>query len=217
MNATPATEVTQRQNAVLVCHRLADLGLIGAGEGNVSILLGPGRILTTPSGVNKAFLQPEQLVVADGDGKKLEGERPPSSELQLHLAVYRARPDVGAVVHAHPLTAVALTLAGLDLSKPVMPEAVTVLGETIPTAPYATPSTRELADGVAKALGRHEACLMERHGALAVGRDILEACDRMETVERLAQVLLRTRLLGATAAPLPADEVDRLLRLSGRR
>ncbi len=134
----------------------------------------------------------------------------------MHLAVYRRRAEVGAIVHAHPPTAIALTLAGIDLSAPVLPEAVTALGGGIPTAPYASPSTDALAEGVADTLLRCDACLMERHGAIAVGRDLFEACDRMETVERLAQVILRAVLLAGAPSPLPRAEVERLLRLSGR-
>lgn len=210
------TEADHRKEAIAVCRRLAALGLIGAGEGNVSIRLGPRRVLTTPSGTNKALLEPHQLVVTDPAGAKIVGARGPSTELRMHLAVYRRRAEVGAIVHAHPPTAIALTLAGIDLSAPVLPEAVTALGGGIPTAPYASPSTDALAEGVADTLLRCDACLMERHGAIAVGRDLFEACDRMETVERLAQVILRAVVLAGPPSPLPRAEVERLLRLSGR-
>ncbi|MBI5547624.1 MAG: class II aldolase/adducin family protein [Deltaproteobacteria bacterium] len=210
------TEPEHRADLIAVCRRLAALGLIGAGEGNVSIRLGPRRVLATPSGTNKALLLAHELVTTDPQGEKIAGRRAPSSELAMHLAVYRARAEVPAVVHALPPTAIALTLAGIDLASPALPEAVTALGGGIPTAPYATPSTPELAEGAARALGRHDACLMERHGALAVGRDVFEALDRMETVERVAQVVLRARLLGGNPTPLPEAEIERLLRLSGR-
>ncbi|MFN7134929.1 MAG: class II aldolase/adducin family protein [Myxococcales bacterium] len=193
----------------------AALGLIGAGEGNVSFRLG-AHVLATPTGVNKAELPPDGLVLTTLDGAPLvEGQRP-SSELPMHLAVYRARPDVAAIVHAHPLTAIALTLAGISLEAPLLAEAVTALGGGVPTAPYATPSTEEMARTVATTLGARDACCMGWHGALAVGRTLDEACDRMETVERLAQIVLRARLLGADPAPLPPDEIARLLKLAGR-
>jgi L-fuculose-phosphate aldolase len=210
------SEADHRREVVAACRRLSDLGLIGAGEGNVSVRLGPRRLLTTPTGVNKAFLEPHQLVVTDLGGEKIVGWRQPSSELAMHLAVYRARPDAGAAVHAHPPTAVALTLAGIDLSRPLLPEAVTLLGGGVPTARYATPSTRELAEVVAATLGACDACLMERHGAIAVGRSLEEALDRVEAVERVAQVVLRARLAGGNPTPLPDPEVRRLLELSGR-
>jgi L-fuculose-phosphate aldolase len=210
------SESEHRRDLVEVCRRLAAQGLIGAGEGNVSIRLGPRRLLATPSGVNKGLLEPHQLVVTTTFGEKITGAGRPSSELAMHVAVYRARPDAQAVVHAHPPTAVALTLAGISLSAPMLPEAVTALGGGIPTAAYATPSTKALADGVAAAIAHTDACLMERHGALALGRDVFEALDRMETIERVAQVLLRAKLLGANPTPLSAQEIERLLKLSGR-
>ena len=210
------TEAELRADLIVVCKRLGALGLVGAGEGNVSIRLGPHRVLATPSGTNKALLQAHELVTTDPFGDKIAGRRGASSELFMHLAVYRMRDDVKAVVHAHPPTAVALTLAGISLTKPIMPEVVTALGAEIPTAPYATPSTPALAEGVAATLGRSDACLMERHGAIAVGRDVFEALDRMETVERVAQVILRARLLGGNPTPLSQAEIDRLLALSGR-
>lgn len=210
------TEAEQRRDLVAVCRRLSELGLIGAGEGNVSVRLGPQRVLGTPSGTNKALIEPHELVTTDLEGRKIAGPGRPSSELAMHLAVYRLRPDVGAVVHAHPPTAIALTLAGVELRAPVLPEAVTALGGDLPTAPYATPSTPDLAQGVARTLGRAEACLMERHGAIAVGRSLGEAMDRMEAVERIAQVILRAHILGGAPTPLPRPEVEKLLRLSGR-
>jgi L-fuculose-phosphate aldolase len=205
------TEARIRRNLVAVCRRLAALELIGASEGNLSARLGRGRILATPSGSNKAMLEPDELVVLTEEGRKIRGAGRASSEMALHLAIYQARPEVEAVVHAHPLTAIALTLAGVSLAEPLVPEAVTTLGGGIPTAPYATPSTRELADAVVRAMGVRAACLMERHGAVAVGRDLFEACDRMETVERLAQIYWRARLLGSEPRPLPRAEVERLL------
>ena len=119
-------------------------------------------------------------------------------------------------MHAHPPTAIALTLAGISLAEAVLPEAVTALGGGVPTAPYATPSTPALAEGVARALGRFDTCLMERHGAIAVGRDAFEACDRRETLERVAQVILRAHLLHGNPTTLPDAEIEKLLRLSGR-
>lgn len=216
MRSPEKTEADHRRDAVRVCRRLAELGLIGAGEGNVSVRLGPRRLLTTPSGMNKGDVESHHLVVTDFLGRTIVGGRAPSSELPMHLAVYRARPDAMAIVHAHPPTAIALTLTGLSLEDPLMAEAVTALGGGIPTAPYATPGTEDMGASVVAAVRARDACLMERHGALALGRGLFEALDRMETVERVAQVVLRTRLLGASPRPLPREEVERLLKLSGR-
>jgi L-fuculose-phosphate aldolase len=211
------SEATQRSELVKACHHLASTGLIGAAEGNLSVRLGPRRILTTPSGSNKSLLEPHQLVVTDLEGNKIVGSGRASTELKMHLAIYRNRPEVRAIVHAHPPTAIALTLAKIDLSQPAMPEEVTALGGGIPTAPYASPSTEELAESVAKTLASGDACLMERHGAIAVGRTLAEASDRMETVERIAQVILRACILAGPPTPLPREEIEHLLELCGRR
>jgi L-fuculose-phosphate aldolase len=209
-------EAEQRRRVVAACRRLQERGLIGGGEGNVSVRLGPRRLLATPAGANKGQLEEHQLVITNLRGEKITGRGKPSSELPMHLAAYRVRADVGAVVHAHPPTAVALTLAGISLEEPLMAEAVTALGGGIPTARYATPSTEAMAEAVAQPLLFHDAALMERHGAIAVGADVGAALDRMETIERVAQVVLRTLAAGGHPLPLPKDEVERLLQLSGR-
>ncbi len=209
-------ESEQRRRVVEVCRRLYERGLIGGGEGNVSVRLGPRRILSTPAGAHKGFIAEHQLVVVDPSGRKITGHGRPSTELPMHLAAYRMRPDIGAVVHAHPPTAVALTLAGLTLEAPLMAEAVTALGGGIPTAPYQTPSTEEMANAVARPLADHDAVLMDRHGAITVGADVYSAFDRMEIVERVAQVVLKTRVAGGEPLPLPKEEIDRLLKLAGR-
>ena len=198
-------------------RRLAERGLIAGTDGNIAARCGADRVLVTPAGRDKGELEPGDLVEVDLAGRVVRGPAGPSSELDMHLVIFAQRPDVAAVVHAHPPTAVALTLAGIDLSQAEMPEAVTALGGGVPTAPYATPSTADLAEGVARTVVSHDACLMARHGAVAVGRDVFEALDRMETVERVAQVILRARLLGANPTPLPKAEIDRLLQISGRR
>ena len=132
---------------VEICRWMYQKGFTLSTEGNVSASLGPDRILTTPRGLHKGFLRPDQLVVTDLDGRRVSGDFPPSSELQLHLMVYHERPDVGAVVHAHPTMAIACSLAGISLTAGVVPEVITSLG-AIPTAPYATPGTAEAAESV---------------------------------------------------------------------
>ncbi len=191
-----------RAQIVTICRELSERGLIGASEGNVSLRLpsagGRARFLTTPSGSNKRALRQRDLVLVDGGGAVLQrGAGAPSSELAMHLAIYGTRPDVAAIVHAHPLAAIALTLARLSLARPLLPEAVTLLGGAIHTAPYRPPGTAALAKAVAEALGaRGAAALMERHGAVTVGRTLEEARDRMEALERVASVALKLGSLG---------------------
>jgi L-fuculose-phosphate aldolase len=208
-----AEEASLRREVVETCRRLHERDLIGAGEGNVSVRLGGERFLVTPSGANKARLSPADLVVVGADGRPLGGGRA-STELRMHLAVYAARPDAGAVVHAHPVTAVAFTVAGIPPPNDLVPEAAVTLGE-IAVAPFATPGTDEVPASLAPFLAAHDVLLLERHGALALGRTLSEAFDRMETLERVARVALAARLLGR-CKPLPAGAVLKVLAAAGK-
>lgn len=202
-------EAVLREQVVEVCRRMHDRGLISGGEGNVTARLSEARLLVTPSGINKGFLKPAQLVVVDLDGRPAtRGAGKPSSEVRVHLAAYRARPEVGAVVHAHPPTAVALTLAGVSLAQCLVPEAIVALGE-VPTASYATPSTDALALGVQRLLADHNVVMMDRHGSVTLGADPFEAYDRLESLEHTARITWLARSMGPVH-PLPAAEVDRL-------
>lgn len=203
-----ATEIVE------ICRWMYQRGLIASSEGNVSASLGPDRILMTPRGLHKGFLRPNQLVVTDLDGRRISGNFPPSSELQLHLLVYHERPDVGAVVHAHPTMAIACSLADVSLSDAVVPEVITSLG-AIPTAPYATPGTAEAAQSIQSLIRRFDAIILARHGSVTVGKDLREAYSKLEMLEHTAHILFMTRLLGPIA-PLPREEVARLLAAGGR-
>jgi L-fuculose-phosphate aldolase len=207
------TESQLRRDLVEVCRRLYARDLIGAGEGNVSCRLPGGRLLVTPSGVSKGYLRSTDLVVVTEAGEKVRGRAPASSEVRMHLAAYAARPDVQAIVHAHPVTAVALTVAGLPPPNDVMPEASVVLGE-VAVAPFATPGTDEVPRALAPLLARHEVVLLERHGALALGRTLFEALDRVETLERVSRVAALARLLGR-CEPLGAEAVAKVLAAAG--
>lgn len=203
-----------RRALVAICRRLHERDLIGAGEGNVSVRAGEGRFLVTPSGRNKALLAPGELLEVDGGGRVLRGRGRPSTELRMHLAAYAARPDVSAIVHAHPVTAVALTVAGLPPPDALVPEAAVTLGP-IALAPFATPGTDEVPAALAPLLAGHDVFLLERHGALALGRTLDEAFDRMETLERVSRIALVARLLGR-AEPLPPEAVEKVLRAAGK-
>jgi L-fuculose-phosphate aldolase len=204
-----ATETRLRSDLVEVCRRLHERRLIGAGEGNVSCRLGRNRLLVTPSGASKGHLRPGDLVVVDLAGDVVRGRGRPSTELAMHLAAYQARPDVEAVVHAHPLTAIAFTVAGLPPPDDLLPEAVLVLGP-IGVAPFATPGTAEVPRSLAPLWKNHQVFLLERHGALALGRDLFQAHDRLETLERVCEVAFHARALGR-CEPLPATAVQKVL------
>ena len=194
-----------------VGRRLWDRGFIAGTCGNFSARLDDTHILSTPAGLAKGRLTPDDLVVTDLEGNVISGRRRPSSELRIHMAAYRLRPEIGAVVHAHPKTVVAHSLASITLMSTVLPEAVVVLG-TIASVPYETPGTSALAFKMEGALANHDAIVMERHGAITLGRDLFDAYDRMETLEHAAQTLYLSHTLGRVEA-LPDDEIERLLNM----
>lgn len=195
---------------VRICHFLAQKDYVSAMDGNVSARLPDGTFLTTPTMIHKAFITEDDLIVVDGAGRKLAGppERQPTSELFMHLACYQARSDVKAVVHAHPPTAIAFTIAGESLARCVLPEVVLTLGQ-IPTAPYKTTGTRELAELVGQMMKQYDALLMDRHGVITVGKDLIDAFGKLEKVEHTAMITHRARALGKVQE-LDCQEVEKL-------
>ena len=188
-------ESTLRADIVEVGRRLYARGYTASNDGNISVRLGSDRLLMTPKGVCKGFMTPDLMCITDLDGRKLQGDRDPSSEMLMHLEVYRQRPDVQAVVHAHPPTATGFAVAGIPLDRAVLAEVLTTLG-SIPIAEYATPSTSELPEAVRKYIKAHDGMLLANHGALTVGADLYSAYYKMETVEHFAKISLVARLLG---------------------
>lgn len=206
-------EFEARERIVEICRRMHERGLIAGGEGNVSVRLAPDRILITPSGVNKGFLKPSNLAVLDDAGRAQRRGPKASSEFRLHLAAYAARPDCGAVLHAHPPHAIALTIADLPLSQDLIPESVVSLGR-VPTAAYATPSTTALAEGVVELMVHHDIVMMARHGSVCIGPDLDTAYDRLESLEHTARITVIARTLGPVQ-PLDPIEIARLRALAG--
>jgi L-fuculose-phosphate aldolase len=201
------TENTLRQEIVRIGRLLYERELIAAGEGNISARLDDELIITTPSGGCKGMLQPADLVRVDMAGQAQGGGRP-SSELQMHLAVYQQRSDIQAVVHAHPPIAVACTLAGVRLDDCLLPEQMLTLGP-VPTAPFALAGTHEMYEAIAPLLPQHNALLLTHHGALTVGETLMRAYMRMEQVEQIAKILLAAHQLGG-ARPLPPEQLARI-------
>lgn len=205
-----------RQQLVRIGRLLYEKGFISASDGNISALIEPGRILITPSGLHKGFLEPDQLLVVDQDGRRIgvstmatRGLKP-TSELPMHLELYRLRPDISAVVHAHPPTTIALSIAGIPLADCLLPEVIVTLG-LIPTTEYATPSTEENVRAIREFMGNHDALVLQRHGTVTVGKDPMEGFMRLETVEQNARVAFMLAQLGIRN-PLSPDEVSKLLR-----
>ena len=203
-----------RRELCLAGRWLYERGFAVSTEGNLSVRLTDGRILTTPSGVCKGRMQPEDLVVTDGQGCKISGGGSPSSEIAMHLLIYRARPDAGAICHAHPPIATGFAAAGRPLDKAMLPEIIVALGQ-VPLARYATPGTPDLCNALAPLVPHHDAILMANHGAVTCGPDLLTAFQRMEAVEQFAKITLVTELLGRQNL-LSEEDVATLLEARSR-
>jgi L-fuculose-phosphate aldolase len=207
------SESSLRADIVEVGRRMYARGYTASNDGNISARLGSDRLIMTPKSVCKGFMTPEMMCITDLEGRKLQGDRDPSTEMLMHLEVYRQRPDVQAVVHAHPPIATGFAVAGIPLDRAVLAEVLTTLG-SIPIAEYATPSTRELPDAVRKYIRAHDGMLLANHGALTVGVDLLSAYFKMETIEHFAKISLVARLLGRENL-IAREEVLRLQELRG--
>ncbi len=194
-----------------VGHKLYANGFVAANDGNISVKVSENEYYCTPTGVSKGSLTPEMIIKIDGNGNKLEGELNPSSEIKMHLRVYRERPDVNAVVHAHPPIATAFTVAGIALDQYILPEAILSIGD-VPTCVYGTPSTEEIPDSIAPYLNEHDAFLLKNHGALTVGNTLTKAMFVMEEVEFNAKICMYARLLGKVEE-IPQPELVKLMDL----
>jgi L-fuculose-phosphate aldolase len=205
-----------RADIVEIGRRLWLRGFVASNDGNISVRIADDRVLMTPTAVSKGFMTPDMMVTTDMDGALVSGApgRKPSSEIKMHLVAYRQRPDVRAVVHAHPPLATGFAVAGIPLDRAVLAEVITTLG-SIPIAQYATPSTQELPDAVKPYVTAHDGLLLANPGALALGADLFAAYYKMETIEHFARISLVARQLGRENL-LSREEVDRLQGLRDR-
>lgn len=191
--------------------RLYDKGFIVATEGNISCRLEDNRILATVSNVNKGHLTPSDLVILDRDGNPLETDKQPSTEIKMHLKVYQSRSDVKAVIHAHPPYVISLSLAGVSLDQPYLPESAVLLG-AVPTVPYARPSTGQVPQSIAPYLRKTDILILERHGSLTLGSTLRDAYHKLEILEHTARILWQARQLGSLR-PIDSREVQELTKL----
>ena len=205
------TYMELREQICDICHKMWQLGWVAANDGNVSVKLPDGTFLATPTGMSKSFITPQKLVHIDQDGQILDASAglKPSSEIKMHLRCYKEREDGGAVLHAHPPVATGYAVANKPLDEYSMIETVIALG-SIPVTPYGTPSTYEVPDRIAPYLGEHDALLLQNHGALTVGADLITAYYRMETLELFAKISLNAHLLGG-AKEISRENIDRLI------
>ncbi|HEY0865936.1 MAG TPA: class II aldolase/adducin family protein [Fimbriimonas sp.] len=202
------SELSLRAEVCEIGRRLWQRGLIGAAEGNISVRLSPQRILCTPSGLSKGHLRPADLVVIDAKGNPVDGGAP-SSEIKLHVRILARRPDCQAVIHAHPPIATGFALAEETIPDNMLPESAVVLG-SVATVPFTMPGTDEVPDAIDPLLDDHKTFLMSHHGAVVMGRDLTDAYNRMETLERIATILLSARLVG-TPQPMPDRAFDAMI------
>jgi L-fuculose-phosphate aldolase len=202
-----------RADIVEAGRRLYQRGFVASNDGNISARLDAQRLITTPKSVSKGFMTPDMMVIVDNQGTKIGGDRDPSTELPMHLEIYRNRPDVSAVVHAHPPLATGFAVAGIPLTRAVLAEVITTLG-SIPIAEYGTPSTDELPAAVRKYIKAHDGMLLANHGAVTCGPSVMGAYYKMETIEHFAKISLVARLLGRENL-ISKDEVERLQGLRG--
>lgn len=213
-------ETRLREQICQIGRLMYEKDFIDGIAGNISARLNEDRVLATPSGLAKGFMTPDQLIIVNLDGERVDSptaanaELHPTSELSMHLECYRQRPDIGGVVHAHPAYSVALTLVGYDFSRAVVPESVVLLG-AVPVTPYATPSGVENRDAIRGLIGRHDAILLAHHGSLTVARSVWDAYLLLETLEHTAQILYLAEQAGGPHV-LPAHQVAKLLRLRER-
>ena len=202
-----------RAEIVEAGRRMYSRGYVASNDGNISARLDDRRLMTTPKSVSKGFMTPDMMVIVDYDGHKVSGDRDASSELPMHLEIYRNRPDVNGVVHAHPPIATGFAVAGIPLTRAVLAEVITTLG-SIPIAEYGTPSTAELPEAVRKYIKAHDGMLLANHGAVTCGPSVTAAYFKMETIEHFAKISLVARLLGREHL-ISREEVERLQGLRG--
>jgi L-fuculose-phosphate aldolase len=209
-----AGEIQLRNEIVRFGRMLHERGYSAARDGNLSCRLDSQSMLITPAGLSKGMLEPEDIVIADMRGRKIDGRHPVSSEVQMHVVIYAMRPDVAGICHAHPPTATGFAVAGVAMDEPVLAEAAVVLGP-VPVAPFATPGTPELAASLEPFVMDHDAILMANHGVVCCGSDLLQAYLNMELVEQSARTLLVVRQLGGPHA-LTSEQIQQLRKLRNR-
>jgi L-fuculose-phosphate aldolase len=203
-------EQTARREIIEVGRLLYERSYVVSSDGNVSVRLDDGRIIATPTMTSKGRMAAEGLAITDLDGKALNDKRA-SSELAMHLLIYRERPEIKAVCHAHPPNGTAFAVAGLAIDQPILSEVILTLG-CVPLTGYGTPSTAELTESMKPFVQHHNALLMANHGAVAYGEDLWQAFDRLETLEHTAKIAILAKTLGG-AKDLPSGAIEKLINI----
>ncbi len=200
-----------RKEIIEVGMRIYSRGYVASNDGNISARIGNDRILITPTGVSKGFMKSADLIILDQNGNILEGKRKPSSETAMHLQIYKARPDINSVCHAHPPYATGFAVAGIPLTKMILPEVIIVLGK-IPLVEYGTTGTEKLYKKISKYVFDYDAFLLANHGAVTLGKNVLDAYHKMETLEHASQIQFIARQLG-NITTLDKKQTEELIEL----
>jgi L-fuculose-phosphate aldolase len=202
-----------KKQLIDIGKRIYNNGFVAANDGNFSVKISENEFLCTPTGISKGFMTPDMICKVDKEGNVIQanGGYKPSSEIKMHMRVYKLRPDVNSVVHAHPPYATAFAIAGIPLTQPILPEAVLSLG-CVPIAEYGMPSTMEIPDAVEKYLQHYDAVLLENHGALSWSVDLTQAYYKMESLEYYAKLLFLSKQLGGPKE-LSENQVQKLYEL----
>ncbi|MEW6071601.1 MAG: class II aldolase/adducin family protein [Planctomycetota bacterium] len=214
---TPGTPEETRLRGALcrvgaLCYQK---GYISGADGNLSARLPDGTVLITPSGAMKGFLEPHHIAHLDAGGRPLDDGPRGSSEAGIHLVAYAERPDVRAVIHTHPPHAVALTIAGIDMQVPIIPEIIVTIGG-VPTTPFATPGTPELGESIREIVRCSDTLIMKNHGAVTVGSNLMDAFKKLDMVEHMARILWLAHAVRGGVEPLPPAAVEKILATRAR-
>ncbi len=215
IQALPSNEIQVLDDIIEIGRRMYNKGFVAANDGNISARISENEIWTTPTGVSKGYMTREMLVKVDLDGNVLAGNLKASSEIKMHLRVYQENPDIRAVTHAHPPIATSFAIAGIELNRAILPEAVVNLG-TVPIAPYATPGTIEVPNSIAPYCQDYNAVLLANHGALTWGGNLMEAYFRLESLECYATVFMNTTYILQKSNELTKPQVQELLNIRSK-
>jgi len=209
-----STPFTMKKEICDIGKLLYERGMLAGTDGNISVKLDDDRIMVTPSGIAKGRMNPDEMVIVDINGKHLQGNQKASTELLMHLAVYKMRPEITACVHSHAPHATAFAAAGIELAVDILPEVVVFIGG-IPLTDYAPPGTDAVPKSIEPYLEENNAFLLRNHGLLTIGRSLAEAFNRHETVEHYAKIVHLARQLGNINA-IPSDDFKRLEKMRAK-
>ena len=207
----PSEEEMRHRQALCRLGALCyERGLIAGADGNLSVRLPDDTVLITPTGAIKGFLQPHHIAHVDMDGRVVDDGPRASSEVAIHLVSYVERPEMRAVIHTHPPHAVAMTVAGIDMQVPIIPEVVVTIGG-VPTTPLATPGTKELAESIREIVRCSDTLIMKNHGAVTLGANLMEAFKKLDMIEHMARILWLAHTARGGLSPLPPEAVSKIL------